>query len=280
MDKKHIILPTILTFLGCSSCLLLYTHAVTSGHNTYFYLRQTIWVVISLAAFFAIRKIPHSRLEKYAPWIASVGIAILIAVLIGGTKINGMSGWFTFGKLSLQPSEICKPAFIIWNAWLLNMTHQAKQKTKFVFATLLSLILWMALIILEPDLGTGIVYFITFIGMHYVIGSSPKFILSILAIGIICAAIIIAIHPYAAKRIRGFFADKESTQQTINWQTQQMQKCLHNGGWFGMPQDNNSQNTPLPYETNDSLFAFAAEHMGFFGVVPLVLLPLLWLIFC
>lgn len=279
MDKSRLILPLTLLLLGASGCLFLYTQAVATGSEPYFYFRQTVWLILSMTCFFLCRKIPSDWLKRHAPHLAIAGLFFLGSVLLFGATINGMRGWFRYGQFSIQPAEICKPIFIVWIAWLAH--RLSPRTTKFVILSFLSLLVCTALIVAEPDLGTSAVYFSTYLGTIFAAGAKKRHIGALLIAGALLGGLLLVTHPYAAKRITGFFDSSQGTHQTTHWHTEQMEISLRRGGWFGIAKERLPGNTtPVPYQVNDSLFAFAAEQMGFCGILPIILLPIFWLAFC
>ena len=85
---------------------------------------------------------------------------LLFLILFEGEKIKGAQRWFHVGSLSFQPSEIIKPLFVVFNAWLLSLWVE---KTKFPgwIWSITSIILISTLLLLQPDLGMTIIMIFT-----------------------------------------------------------------------------------------------------------------------
>ena len=117
--------------------------------------------------------------ERQTKIICILGIFIttilLFVILFEGEKIKGAQRWFYIGNLSFQPSEIGKPLFVVFNAWLLSLWVE---KTKFSgwIWSIASIILISTLLLLQPDLGMTIVMMFTW-GFQLFITGIPMIII-------------------------------------------------------------------------------------------------------
>lgn len=153
--------------------------------------KQVLWILICLLVFsFIIFVLDDKFWQVFAFLIYGGGIAGLILVLLLGTTINGATSWFAFGGFSFQPSELAKFGTCLgvaalmssWRIDLRNTSHIAQVTGLFMVP--------MALVLLQPDLGSAIVFVSFFIAMFreglnpfiYIIGfiAAATFILSIL----------------------------------------------------------------------------------------------------
>ena len=102
-----------LTILGLGGCLAIYSARSFGEDPFYFALRQLVWLGSGVIVFLALARIPFRFYVRYAAALAVLAFTSLILVLIFGTTINGMRGWFSLGDFLLQPSEIAKPVFLL-----------------------------------------------------------------------------------------------------------------------------------------------------------------------
>ena len=127
------------------------------------YGKQFIWIIATLViAIFIV--IIETRFYFYFAWfIYGVLILLLILVLIFGREVNGAKSWFEFGGLSLQPSEFAKFGTVLALASYLSAKRQDLTRLKVIIPAIAIIIIPVLLIILQPDLGSSIVFFALFL---------------------------------------------------------------------------------------------------------------------
>jgi rod shape determining protein RodA len=127
------------------------------------YGKQFIWILASLIiAVFVV--IIDSRFYFYFSWfIYGAMILLLILVIILGKEINGAKSWFEFGGLTIQPSEFAKFATAIALAGYLNTQRQDLTRFRVIIPAVAIIVFPALLIMLQPDMGSTVVYFSLFI---------------------------------------------------------------------------------------------------------------------
>jgi len=140
------------------------------------YGKQLIWIVASLALIWMILMLEARLFSTFAYSIYALGIAMLIGVLIFGMEIKGAKSWFVFGGISFQPSEFAKfGTALAITKYLTNLKKNAGQ-FKVRFQAIFILLLPAALIMLQPDTGSVLVY-AAFVFVLYREGLSGKILL-------------------------------------------------------------------------------------------------------
>jgi rod shape determining protein RodA len=124
--------------------------------------------------------------------IYGIGILLLIAVLLFGTKISGAKSWIQFGSFSLQPVEFVKFTTSLAVAAFLSRSNANLRKFSNLFAVAMLLLLPIALILLQPDAGSSLI-FISFIIVFYREGMS-SWLLWILFVAIAIFVLSIAVN--------------------------------------------------------------------------------------
>ncbi len=120
--------------------------------------RQVIWGVISLIVFFITYSVP-TNIFKTAVLPSYIFTTILLIVVVAiGRQISGSKSWITFGVLGFQPSEIAKVSTIFALAAFLSRNNSDIDSFKDIFFAILIGLLPVALILLQPDLGTALVF--------------------------------------------------------------------------------------------------------------------------
>ena len=136
---------------------------------------QSVWVVLSLFTFIVLMVIDWYFWNSPAYPVYATAITLLVLVLIFGKEINGAKAWFSLGAASFQPSKWAKFATALALASYLNFYKKPlKNNTNFILAQAIFLIP-VLLIMLQPDLGSALVYF-SFYKLLYRRGMNPALI--------------------------------------------------------------------------------------------------------
>lgn len=148
------------------------------------YQKQLIWVAIGFMALIITTLFDYRRIKRYAPYGFIALILILIYTRIFGKLVNGAKSWIGIGGLGIQPSELGKILFILFLAWYLERSSNENPRRRFILA-LLALLLPMALILIQPDLGTASVYLPIFLVMCFMANIPLRYILLVLGTGLL-----------------------------------------------------------------------------------------------
>ena len=134
-----------------------FNHPVASGN----FEKQMIWAIVAVLIFFIAFSIPTNSFRYAASPVYFLSVILLIAVLVMGRKVSGAQSWFHLGPVGFQPSEIAKIGTILaLAAFLSRRNADIDSFLDIIFALVIGFVP-VGLILLEPDLGTSIV----FIGM-------------------------------------------------------------------------------------------------------------------
>ena len=220
----------------------------------YFTLRHILFGLISVPIIIFFSVLSEKQTKAFCIIGLLITLFLLIVILIDGSKIKGAQRWIHFYGFSFQPSEVCKPFYIIVNAWLLSLWIEKKEFPGWIWS-IGSLVLIVALLLLQPDVGMTIVVILTW-GFQLFITGIPLIIIGclILAFPIF---IIIAYHSFdhVQIRINSFFEGK----------THQISKSLQSfesGGLWGKGPGEGFYKKSLPDAHSDFVFAVAAEEYG------------------
>ncbi len=230
-------------------------------HDSFYYVRsQALWAAISIIALFIVSKIPTSFWLKVGPLIFGVALLLLIGVLIPGlgVRIGGARRWISLAGFSFQPSELMKMGLVLYlSTWL------TKPRRFLSFALLVGGM--FGLIMLQPDLGSGLIILSIATGMYVVAGKPLKHLAWLAVGGGLGILILIAISPYRMQRVTTFL-DPDSDPQGKSYHIHQITIALGNGGLFGQGLGKSKQKYRyIPEASTDSIFAILAEEFGFVG---------------
>lgn len=279
MNRKIFISTILLTITGI---IMIYSAsqvwASYKMKDEFFYLkRQIIFGIIAIGLMILISRINYHIYFKYATWIFLVLFSLLILVLIPGIGLvrGGARSWIGVGTLQIQPAEFIKLGLVIILAKFLSKYEIEKPKNLF---TALSLVgITFGLIMLEPDLGTGIVMLLGIMMMMFVGGISGRYVLIFFALGAILATLLIVVAPYRINRITAYL-DPWSDPLGTGFQTIQSLYAISPGGLFGLGLFNSRQKFfYLPEPQTDFIFAIILEELGLLGA--LMILALYFIIF-
>ncbi len=246
---------------------------------------QLIFFGVGIAIAAAVMFVDYNNLRDFTDLLYVVVIALLILVLIFGKEINGTKGWFKFGSRSFQPAEIGKVAMIIIFA---KQFAKVTERTKHGISTIKELfpLLWrflipFALILLQPDFGTSIVYLFIFAMMLFAARTSWKLIgLLVLGAGVAAPIAWFSFSPYQKDRVLNFF-DPSRDIEGSGMNVARAKSVIQSGGvpgkGFFSPQLLTQSGSYLPEDHTDFIFSATSEAVGFWGGMLLLLLYFLLL---
>ena len=130
------------------------------------WMRQLLWLALALVAFTAASRIPLRWLEWAAPWLYGSSVLLLVIVLVLGTGPNTRS-WLRFGPAALQPAEVAKLATILYLARVLAANDDPIVQLSQLWKPLLIVFVPFALVLLQPDLGSALIFGVILIATLY-----------------------------------------------------------------------------------------------------------------
>jgi rod shape determining protein RodA len=130
------------------------------------WVRQLFWLGIALGAFAVASQVPLRWLEWAAPWLYGLGLLLLAVVLVIGTGPNTRS-WLSFGPMRLQPAEFAKVATILLLARTLGARQEPVTRLTQLWKPVLIVFLPFALVLLQPDLGSALIFGVILIAALY-----------------------------------------------------------------------------------------------------------------
>ena len=239
----------------------------------YYVKRQMIFIVLGIFLMITTSKIDYNIYYENSNKILGICIILLILVLIPGIGSirNGSRSWFGIGSLGIQPSEAAKLGMIIFTSkYLTNSSKFLKSYKYGVFPILGVLFLLFGLIMLQPDLGTGMILVISIISLLFIAGVNMKFFIGGGIIGLIGVIILIAIAPYRMDRITSFINPWNDPLGT-GFQIIQSLYAIGPGGLLGRGYLKSIQKQfYLPEPQTDFIFSIIAEEFGIVGTIFVV----------
>lgn len=169
-------------------------------HLDYSYvIKQAVWIMLGLLGAAVFLYIDYEDIAKYSTHLYIFNLILLIAVIFMGTTSLGAQRWIYIGPFSFQPSEFSKLIIVITFANFLSK-RQGRLDT---FWQLVPCFIYvgipMLLILLQPDLGTSLVFIVMMFGMLFVAGGRPSILIGIIAFGLIMAFSVYEVHEIVHK---------------------------------------------------------------------------------
>ena len=258
--------PVLLAGLGgfmFVSLALLYS---ASDGNWMLVLKQGSNIAVAFTAMWIVANMPLHWLMRVAVPVYVVGMVMLIAVALFGEISHGARRWLNLGVATIQPSELMKIAVPLMMAWYFEKNEATLKLRNYFVATLL-LVLPVALILRQPDLGTSILIAASGFYVLFLAGLSWRIMIGLLVAAAASAPFLWSmLHDYQRHRILMLL---DPTQDALGkgYHTIQGMIAVGSGGILGKGFMNGTQTHLdfLPERTTDFIFAVWSEEFGLIG---------------
>jgi cell division protein FtsW len=273
----------VLCLLG--AVMIFSASAVTAeqqfGHSYLFLARQAVWLVIGLFGMFALMRTDYRKLRE--PAVVYPVVCAILLMLVGTLfldKSHATHRWIKLGPANIQPSELAKLAVILYLAWFLDLQRRGKRSMEFCKEDFLRTILpaagpiliCVALILLQPDLGTSVDIVLIATAVLYVAGLSWKWIAVGAAAAMPALYFLISHVSYRQARLLAFL-DPASDPQGAGFQLLQSLIAVGSGGFTGVGLMESKQKLfYLPEAHTDFIYAVICEELGFIGAMVVIAL--------
>ncbi len=244
-----------------------------------FYNKQLIWGLAGLFCMLAMVFFDYKHLASVA-WPLAIFVAVLLVlVLVFGKTVSGARRWLPIGGFAFQPSELAKIAMLLLAAKLLS--KRSERLGWLDLAGILAASVPMALlIIVEPDLGTGLNLLLLVFGLILFRGlAAPVFKTLVVACPLLVPCGWFFLKPYQKSRILTLF-DPQRDPLGAGYHIIQSQIAIGSGQMWGKGflEGTQSQLRYLPEKHTDFAVAVFAEEWGFVGGILLLVLFCLFLL--
>ena len=239
-----------------------------------FVMRQSLWAAFGLTAMVLLMQIDYRRFNKpnvVFPAVALSVLLLLVAFLMHDS--HATHRWIRFGAFSFQPSEIAKPVLVLFLAWFLqNRMHEIEDFRGTILPAALPSLIFIALILKEPDLGTALVCAGVTALMLYLAGMNMRYLwLAALASAPVLYFMLFRVK-WRRDRILAFL-NPESDPLGKGFHIIQSLIAVGTGGLTGAGfMDGRQKLFYLPEPHTDYIFANVAEELGLVGAISVVVL--------
>jgi rod shape determining protein RodA len=278
-------LATYAGLLVAIGLVMAYTNSVENGSTPLeagtTFTRGLMWAGIAGVVFVFATAFDYRWLKTLSWPVYLLQLGLLVVTLAIGDGIGNSARWITLGPLTFQFSELAKVLMIIVLANYLASRHHRLDSLRTVLGACVLVAPPWVLVMLQPDLGTSLVFVGILAGMLWMSGASMKWLAALA--GAVIAMVPIAwtyiLRDYQKERLTSFLNPTPDISDS-GYQLYQSQIAVGSGGWFGRGLTNGTQAQGdfLPVQTTDFVFSVLAEELGFFGAMVLFVLfaLLLW----
>ena len=262
-------------FLILIGMAAIYSVDLSRGSGLFFFKKQLFALGVGLAFLFVASTSQRTLWRYLAKWWYLFSLLILGAVLIFGQTIRGTKGWFSLFGLSFQPVEMAKVGLILMIAYIISRFGRRFDRPLFFFGTGIITLLFLVLIMLQPDLGSSILLGAIWFGMVWAVGARRLYLI-LLTGGVIFLAVMgwfFFLQDYQKDRLANFINPGRDPLGSGYNVTQSIiavgaGKVFGRGLGFG----SQSQLRFLPEAQTDFIFSVIGEELGLAGVAAILVL--------
>jgi rod shape determining protein RodA len=251
-----------------------------------FFKRHLLNLMIGFVLCGLFAMLDYRWLRAYAPVLYILTCSGLIAVLSPlGDTINGSHSWIVLGGgFQMQPSEFAKVGIVVLLAMLWGEPRDAEigPGSRDILIGLVLAALPTVLILMQPDLGTTLVFGAVVLGMLAISGAPRRWLVGLVASGLIGVASVLwlgLLKPYQIARFTAF-ANPAADPRGAGYNAQQARIAVGSGGFSGKGLFSGEQTSGhfVPEQQTDFIFTVAGEELGFIGsaLILVLLFIVLW----
>jgi rod shape determining protein RodA len=276
---KHVDLLIVLCAGGISALGALMILSSTRGtdpsaYDTEFLTRQLLYIAAGVALMALVTVVDYRRLRDFA-WLPYVVVLVLLALVISpvGTERRGAQAWFQIGSFQLQPAELAK-TFVIFALAAVLARFETPLGVRHVGLALAMLGVPVVLILVQPDLGTTLVFVAIAMGMLLIAGVKMRHIIVLTALGTIAVVGVLdsdILEDYQRDRLT-VFLDQDQSLREETWNLNQSKIAVGSGGMMGKGLFEGTQTRLgiVPEQHTDFIFTALGEELGFAGSATLL----------
>jgi cell division protein FtsW len=242
------------------------------GSSYFFVERQAAWAICGLLSMIVLMHVDYRRYNK--PNVVFPVVAVTVLCLLGAFVMRDSHAthrWIKFGIFSFQPSEIAKPALVLFLAWFLqDRMQQIEDWRNTLLPAALPSLLFIVLILKEPDLGTALVCAVVTAMMLYLAGMEKKYFgYAALASAPVLYWMLFRV-PWRRARMLAFLNPWKDPLGS-GFHTIQSLIAVGTGGLNGVGyMEGRAKLFYLPEPHTDFIFANIAEELGLLGAVVII----------
>lgn len=286
--KFDILLFLCVIILSGFGALIIYSatkYSLPSNDSMFYLKKQLIFLAISMVLFVIFLSFDYRKLKKIWIIIYLINIISLVSVLVIGYTVNSNKAWINLKFTSIQPSEFSKILLVICLSAVFSKWRTEKKNIigfKKVILSAFLAFLTIFLILIEPDFGQAIIFFLIYTGMLFISGANILYVLGMIVItvsGVFLGLKLNIIKQYQLDRLLVFLKPNVKPEGA-GYNLYQSKLAIGSGKIFGKglflgPQTNLNY---VPAHHTDFIFSVIGEELGFIGalIVLIFLVIIVW----
>ena len=272
-SKLDFVLVTLFLVLGFFGLLILSSASAHFSDSIYgnpsaIFNRQFFYFILGIIGLFACFFVPLNFWSSYDRLFITFGILLLFLVFIPGIgiEVNGANRWIRIAGFGLQPSEIMKFLSILYiSCYSVRRIKEIQTHWLGFFRPALIIVSIISIILIQPDLGSSAVIFISVLGVLFVAGVKIQQFLVVALLGVFAITMMIIFVPWRWERIISFI-DPWSDPWGSGYQLTLSLMSIGRGDWFGVGLGQGLMKMGyLPDAHTDFIFSVIVEEMGILG---------------
>lgn len=279
--KPDYFLLVLIVILVVAGLAILASASSELGRNkfndSYYFLKHQLrdGLLVGAVGFIVAFFVNYQFYKKISVPIIFASIVLLVLVFTPlGLTVRNANRWVKIGPLSFQPSEILKITFIVYlSAWLSKTTgRREKSFTEGFLPFILMLGIIAALLVMQPATSTVAILLLSSLIVYFLSGAKIRYIVFTIGIGALALATLIFVTPYRMARLTTYLNSSKDTQGA-GYHINQALIAIGSGGLTGIGYGQSTAKVSyLPTPTDDSIFAVAAQELGFLGAGTIIIL--------
>lgn len=247
------------------------------GADSLLFKKQLIFIAIGLVVMFALSFFNYRYLKNYSlPVLGFYFISVFLLLLtFYSQSVRGVNSWIIFGGLTFEPVELAKLVLIVFMAKYFSQRHVHINDFRHIVVIGVYFSLPFAIIFLQPDLGSSIIFLAIWLGVLVAAGINKRHLFFIISAGVLIgySAWLFALQPYQKTRITAFL-NPYNDPQGSGYNIIQSKIAIGSGYFFGNGLGEGSQSNLgfLPESHNDFAFAAFTEQFGLVGISVIMLM--------
>ena len=269
--------------LGVTGAIMIYSATrqplLNAGYNPHYYLeRQGLFVVVGIIVMYSISLFDYRRFEIFATPLYVGALLGLAGLFVVGQSALGAQRWYNLGFIQIQPSEFTVLILILAVATYCHRRPDGLTMYDVVRILLMS-VTPLAMIVLQPDLGTAIIIVLVVSAMMVIAGVPPRFMSFLAVVGSATVAVAIyfdLLHKYQVDRFVSFLNQNSTNPKLapLIYEVNNAKNAIGSGGLHGAGFFRGLQTVLgyVPEQRTDFIFTAIGEQLGFIGSILIVLL--------
>ena len=252
--------------------------ALLASLDAHYVSLQAIWIGVGLALMVLVAVIDYKFFGEYWLYIYIATLAVLVMVLLLSEGVEGVKAWFQFAigdtVRMVQPAEFCKLAIVIVTARLATRDGVPIARIRELLPLFGYLAVPMALVVLQGEMGSVMVYIAVIVGVLFLSGTNWKLLVGLFTTGVVSLIPIwFVLNDFRRERILSFF-DPTLVSADARYQVEKSVLAIGSGRMTGkglFSEDSMNQLSYVPVNHSDMIFSVTAEAIGFWGCLLLIL---------